>query len=287
MLPGLKKYGLLLANCILLVAVIVVFYLDFRNSIPKLTLFALDVGQGDAIFIQSPTGTQILIDAGPPRKVLGQLARVMPLFDRRIEAIVITNPDLDHVGGFLDVLKAYQVDLVIEPGTQNVTQTFKNLKNEIQNKKVKNILARKGMRLHLGGGAVVDILFPDRDVSMWATNEGSVVAKLTYGETSIMLTGDATSETEKIILGNFPKEQLDVDILKVGHHGSRTSTIDSFARALSPEYAIISSGKGNNYGHPHQDVLGTLEAAGAKILRTDTLGTIVFSCDRMGACETN
>src|SRR3989344_5828597 len=219
-----KKNLLPLLIFFLFVIAIFLFYLDWQNSHRKLTFAALDIGQGDALFIESPSGTQILFDGGPPRKILSELRRVMPPFDRSIDAIVITNPDQDHIGGFLDVLKVYKVGQVFEPGTFNDSKTYQNLKNEIKNKKIPETLARRGMRLDLGEGAVIDILFPDRDVSMWTTNDGSIVAKLSYGETSIMLMGDSTSETEKIVLTENSKVKLKSTILKVGHHGSKTST---------------------------------------------------------------
>ncbi|MCE9549220.1 MBL fold metallo-hydrolase, partial [Candidatus Nomurabacteria bacterium] len=207
-------------------------------------------------------------------------------FDRHLDAFIITNPDQDHIGGFLDVLKSYKVDKVFEPGTVNDSKIYQNLKDEIKNKNIQNILARKGMRLNLGGGVVIDILFPDRDVSMWSTNDGSLVAKLVYGDISIMLMGDATSLTEKIILEENAKTMLKSDVLKVGHHGSRTSSSGVFIEAVSPKYALISSGEDNSYGHPHKDVLDILASFNAEILRTDLFGTIVFSCDRIKPCET-
>lgn len=247
---------------------------------PKgLTFAMLDVGQGDAIFIESPTGTQILVDGGPPRRVLSQLAREMSPFDRRIDAILITNPDADHIGGFLDVLKTYQVDKVFEPGTINDSMTYQNLEREIKNKNIPDILLKKGMRLDIGGGAWIDILFPDRDVSTWSSNDGSVVARLSYGATSVMLTGDATSVTEKLVLENNSPDMLKSTVLKVGHHGSRTSTSSAFVKALAPDYAMISNGKDNKYGHPHPNTFSTLEQFGTKIFRTDLLGTIIMKSD--------
>jgi len=279
MIQSGRKYGLFVFTFLLLLATIFLFYQDFKNSYRGLIFVMLDVDQGDSLFIESPTGTQILIDAGPPRKILSQLSRVMSPFDRTIDGIIITNPDQDHIGGFADVLKNYKVDMVFESGTLNDSKTFQNLKTEIKNKNIPDILAKKGMRLNIGGGAVIDVLFPDRDVFDWSPNDGSIVAKLTYGNTSVMLTGDATTETEKIILAGNSKDILPSTLLKVGHHGSRTSTGASFVQAVAPTYALISDGKNNNYGHPHQDTLDTLASFGTKIFRTDLMGAIIMKSD--------
>ncbi len=287
MLEERKGHGLIILVFFLLIINIYLFYLDLKSSKQVFTFAMLDVGQGDAIFLESPTGTQILFDGGPARKVLAPLSRVMSPLDKSIDALVITNPDADHIGGFVDILKNYEVGMVLEPGTFNSSQTYKNLKNEIKNKNIPNILARRGMRLHIGSGVVIDILFPDRDVSVWESNDGSIVARLTYGGNSIMLTGDATAKTEKVLLAGNSAEALRSTVLKVGHHGSRTSSSDTFVKAVSPEFALISSGKDNNYGHPHPDTLGTLLSAGVQILRTDLLGSIVMKCDRMAVCEIN
>lgn len=280
-----RNYALFFLALFLLLLTVFIFYLDHKEHNKMFTFAVLDIGQGDALYIESPTGTQILVDGGPPRRVLGELAQVMPLFDRSLDAIIVTNPDLDHIGGFLDVLDHYKVGAFIEPGTYNTSETYKNLKKEIKNKNIKEILARRGMQLDLGGGAMLEILFPDRDVSDWTTNDGSVVARLTYGENSFMLMGDSTIETEKIILAENTPESLDSDILKVGHHGSRTSTSENFLKAVTPEYALISLGKDNNYNHPHQEVLDVLGSFGVKIIRTDLDGTILFKCAKMEACE--
>jgi competence protein ComEC len=135
------------------------------------------------------------------------------------------------------------------------------------------------MRLDLGGGTTLDILFPDRDVSMWPTNDGSVVAKLSYGNTSIMLTGDATKLTESYVMADYSPAELHSNILKVGHHGSDTSTSAEFLQAVAPATALISVGKDNKYGLPKQDTLDNLLGFGAKILRTDQLGSIIMTSD--------
>ncbi|OGJ01307.1 hypothetical protein A3I95_02305 [Candidatus Nomurabacteria bacterium RIFCSPLOWO2_02_FULL_44_12] len=275
-----KIYFLPIFILVLLVADSYLLYLDWRGFHNQgLTFAMLDIGQGDALFIESPSGTQVLVDAGPPRKILGGLKRVMSPFDKSIDALIMTNPDQDHIGGFSDVLEVYQVGSFFEPGTINDSKTFQNLKYEIKNKEIPDILAKRGMRLNLGGGAVIDILFPDRDVFDWASNDGSIVAKLTYGDTSVMLTGDATVNTEKIILGEYSPEALQSTILKVGHHGSHTSTSEEFVKVVTPEYALISNGRNNKYGHPHQETLDTLGSFGTQIFRTDILGTIIMQSD--------
>lgn len=274
-----KAHVLLLVVCVLVVMNIYLFQFHSKGQSHTLTFAMLDIGQGDALFIESPTGTQILFDAGPPKKILGQLAKVMSPFDRHIDAIVITNPDADHIGGFHDVLKTYKVGQVFEPGTVNDSKTYQNLEAEIKQKNITSTLVKKGMRLDIGGGAFIDILFPDRDVSDWSRNDGSVMAKLTYGESSVMLTGDATTVSEKFMLYANKDEDLHSDVLKVGHHGSRSSTSYEFLKAVKPAYALISDGKDNTYGHPHQETLKALEEFSVKVFRTDTDGTIIMKSD--------
>jgi len=266
---------ILIVVLILLVSLVFLIYLDMKYLHPEFTFAMLDIGQGDAIFVESPAGTQLLIDSGPPRKILGALRKVMSPFDRSIDAIIITNPDQDHIGGFADILNTYKVGMVFEPGTYNNSATYKNLKSKVSEKNLPVILARRGMKLDLGGDTSLLFLFPDRDVSTWTTNDGSVVGKLNYGGNSFMLMGDATSETERVLLEENSARVLKSETLKVGHHGSRTSTSEEFARAVSPTRALISVGKDNKYGHPHAEILDTLAKIGAEVLRTDEVGSII------------
>ena len=275
----MKKYNLFLLTLFLLVSNVFLFRLDWQNSHRVFTFAMLNVGQGDGLFIESPTGTHIMFDGGPAHSVLGPLAGVMSPFDKDISAIIITNPDADHIGGLLDILKNYKVGEVFESGTLTDSKIYQSLREEMRKQNIPDFLIKKGMRLDLGGGVVIDVLFPDRDVSSWATNDGSVVAKLSYRNTSIMLTGDAPTKTEQIVLSENPPNKLASTILKVGHHGSRTSTGASFVKAVAPAYALISDGKDNKYGHPHQDTLNTLASFGTKIFRTDLLGNIVVKSD--------
>lgn len=276
---NIKKYGLFISTIFLLGISIFLLKTDWKNSHRDLTFVVLDVGQGDALFIESPSGTQVMFDGGPSRKVLTPLARVMSPFDKSIDAIVITNPDADHIRGLLDILKNYKVGVVLESGTLTDSKTYQSLREEMQKQNIPDILAKRGMKLDLGGGVMIDILFPDRDVSEWATNDGGVVARLSYGNTSIMLTGDVGVITEQIILSENSKESLASTTLKVGHHGSRYSSSPAFVKAVSPEYAFISDGKDNSYGHPHLETLDTLTKFSVKVFRTDLLGTIIMKSD--------
>ncbi len=249
----------------------------------------LDIGQGDAIYIEAPNGKQMLIDGGPDKKTLLRLRKVMPFFDKSLDVLVVTNPDKDHIGGFIDVLKSYEVSRVVEPGTISKTETYKVLEEKIQEEKAEKIVARRGQEIVLDGerGVKLVILFPDRDVKALSTNDGSIIAKLVYGDTSIMFQGDAPQEMERYVMSLEQKEKgnlsfLDSDILKVGHHGSYTSSDLSYVKALSPFVAVVSLGKDNRYGHPHKETLETFSTVGVPLLRTDEEGVITFVSDGVG-----
>lgn len=244
-----------------------------------LTVSVLNIGQGDAIFIQAPNGAQFVVDGGPDNRLLGELGRIMSFFDRNIDGIMITNPDKDHYAGFLSLISRYKVGQVVEAGTKSDTSTYAALQEAIEELKIPKTIAKRGMKIVLDQESEVylEILFPDRDVSTLSTNDGSIIAKLVYGNTSMMLQGDAPDKIEQYLL-SLDRGELDADILKTGHHGSRTSTSESYVRAVSPDYAVISSGRDNSYGHPHKEVLDTLSSLNIPILRTDQ-GRVTFVSD--------
>lgn len=261
-----------------------IWYVNFSSpSKGVLKIAMLDIGQGDAIFVEAPNGNQMLIDGGPPKTILSALKRVMPFYDRSIDIVLVTNPDTDHMGGFIDVLKNYSVDEVVEPGTISESATYSELVKMEREKKIERVVAERGETIWLDkkNGVGFHILFPDRNVSGLAINDGSIVGKLIYGDTSVMFTGDSPQKIERYLV-SLGKKDLDSDILKVGHHGSRTSTSPEFVSAVSPEIAIISDGAGNKYGHPHKETLDTLEKAGVEVLRTDLVGTIILESDGKG-----
>ncbi len=253
-----------------------------------LTVAFLDVGQGDAILIDSPTGNQVLVDGGPAAggAVLRALGAALPFYDRSLDLVIATHPDADHIGGLPVVLERYQVRGFMEPGIVSETQTSQALAQALAAKKITTILARRGQVIDLGRGAKLQILFPDEESERRAeqkndTNAASIVAVLRYGATSAMLTGDAPIAVEDYLinLDRNNRAELDADILKAGHHGSRTSTSDEWLSATTPSVAIISAGKNNRYGHPHQETLARLTAHQIKTLATAGEGTIVFKTD--------
>lgn len=245
-----------------------------------LTVAFLDIGQGDAIFIEAPNGNQLLIDGGPPKVVLSALRKVMPFYDRFIDMIMVTNPDKDHMAGFIDVLESYKVGAVVEPGTSGASAEYKVFEKAVRDESAEKILARRGQTIWLDKkhGVGFQVLFPDRDISGVGTNDGSIVGRLFYGDTSVMFTGDSPQSVEQYLV-SLDGKSLKSDVLKVGHHGSRTSTSEEFVGFVSPATAVISNGKGNSYGHPHKETLDTLDKFSVKVFRTDKSGTVIMKSD--------
>lgn len=250
----------------------------YERRTSNLHVYFFDVGQGDSIFIDSPTHGRVLVDGGPNNKVLSELGRVLPFGDRRIDVVIETHPDKDHIYGLSEVIRRYSVGKFLEPGVESPSKVDDNLRTELEAKNIKRYLARRGMVINFNDGTKLFILFPDQDVSKWETNQASVVARLVYGEKSFLLTGDSPKKSEYIIM-EYDKKDLKSDVLKVGHHGSKTSTSMAYASLVRPEYAVISTGLNNRYGHPNQETLDTLNKLGVKILSTIEKGTIEFETD--------
>jgi len=238
----------------------------------------LDVGQGDAIFIEAPNGSQMLVDGGPNSAVVRELSRMMPFHDRSIDIVVATHPDKDHIAGLVDVFERYEVGRYLDPAVEHDSGVYLALQNAVEEEGIERTLARRGMRIALDEGVYADILFPDRDVSTVETNLGSIIMKVVYGETEFLLTGDAPQAIEKYLVAQ-DVEGLRSDVLKAGHHGSKTSSAEDFVGFVNPHTAIISAGKDNSYGHPHKEVLDTFKKFGIEIRSTAEEGTIVFRSD--------
>lgn len=244
----------------------------------ELTVAFLDVGQGDAIYIETPHGNQLLIDGGSGGQVLRALGQVMPFYDRSLNLILATHPDQDHIGGLSEVMRRMKIDGVITTENTSTTSAYGAFENSILSEQPKRILARAGERIILDNNIVLEILFPDRNASGWETNTGSIVARLSYGEESFLFTGDSPNAIEQYLVGK-KGGALHSTVLKLGHHGSRTSSSKIFLSAVAPDYAIISAGKDNRYGHPHKEVLELLNKLAIPFSNTATQGTIIFRTD--------
>jgi competence protein ComEC len=244
----------------------------------KLSIYFLDVGQGDAMYIRTPSGRDMLIDGGPSSILLRRLSEVMPWYDRSIDVVMATHPDADHIGGFPELLKRYRVGVLLESGVESDNSIDDELIALRKKKGIESVAAKSGVRVNFGDGAHFDVIFPDTDVSKYETNAASIVGWFRYGSTSAMLTGDSPKTIENRLLARYGAF-LKSDILKAGHHGSRTSSGKFFVEAVSPQYAIISAAKDNRYGHPHKEVMDILESANVEIFRTDETGTVRFISD--------
>jgi competence protein ComEC len=273
------KRPLLVVVLLLCIVDLVLLVALFRHERGVLTVSFLDVGQGDAVLIEAPNGNQLLYDAGPPSgAVLRELARVMPFYDRSIDVAVFSHPDMDHIGGFLDVLKRYKVDVMMESGAVSDNGIYDATVVAIANENGGRLLARKGMTINLGSGVFADILYPDRDMATMDTNSASIVMRVRYGDTAFLFSGDlpkGIEEYQASILG----EGLRANVLKLGHHGSHTSSSEYWLTAVDPEIAVISAAKDNSYGHPHPDVLALLSKLAIPHLGTYDEGTIMFESD--------
>ena len=217
----------------------------FRRTNPRLIVAFLNIGQGDAVYIEAPNGNQMLIDAGGSKSILRELGKIMPFYDRSIDAVVATHPDKDHLGGFQDVLEKYKVDLILESGVKSKnTKSVLAVESAVKKKNIYKLLARRGMRVDLGGGAIFQVFFPDRDVSGVDTNDGSIVGKLIYGGHSFLLTGDSPQKIEEYLVEQS-SDELKSDVLKAGHHGSPPSASRPIPRAGRSAFFRISAGDDN------------------------------------------
>jgi competence protein ComEC len=242
-------------------------------------ILLIDVGQGDAIALRGPEGPWMLVDAGPPavgtasgdpaaHPVVRALARRGV---RRLDALVLTHPHLDHIGGAESVLRTFEVGAVYDPGFPAPSAEYLRILELAADRSIPWRAARAGTRFEVGG-LVVDVLAPAEDaVAAEDANATSVVLRVAFGQLEVLLTGDAYVDAERRVVGDVPAQ---LEVLKVGHHGSDTSTDSLLLARSSPEVALVSAGRGNRYGHPDPDIVARLERAGAQVWRTDQHGTV-------------
>lgn len=261
---------------------------------PACTFTALDVGQGDAILIQTRDHQDILIDGGPDDSVVDQLSHALPAGDRDIELMVLTHPHADHVNGLVAVTERFAVRHVLDTGVTYHQLAYERWLQLLHDDQVPISTAQAGQQ-YVVGAATLDVLWPALDLNGrpilndnaaegGGVNDTSIVLKLACGGSAAMLMGDASGEIEQRILD----AGIDVrsDLLKVGHHGSRFSSSVAFLEAVQPVWAVISVGVGNGYKHPHPTTLLRLQQHVPHILRTDEAGAITLVTDRRGGWKT-
>lgn len=233
----------------------------------------LDVGQADSILLELPNGQAMLIDAGTNRAGATVCDAVRAQGISRLDYVVGTHPHEDHIGGLDDVIKSFDIGKLYMPKVQNNTKTFEDVLDAAAEKGLKIITAKAGVHVTDGGGLSIDMLAPVGE-TYDELNNYSAVIKVVFGNTAFLFMGDAEELAEQEITGD-----VQADVLKVGHHGSKTSTSDAFLKRVNPQYAIIQCGKDNSYGHPSQETVDKLTEAGIQIYRTDQDGTVRIISD--------
>lgn len=247
-----------------------------RRSAPapsELQVHFIDVGQGDAILIDLDK-TEILIDAG--ERSPGVVSYLSRFVDGPLEVVIATHIHADHIGGLIAVLDTFQVQQIWHNGDTATSATYTEFMAAVQSEGAKVNIAKRGDRISTGQ---LTFIVLNTGTSSGTANNNSVVVSLSYGQIDFLFTGDAEMEAEATMLVSKDLSVPDVEVLKVGHHGSRTASSPDFLDAARPEIAIYMAGAGNRYGHPHPEAIAALTKIGAKIYGTDVNGTIVVSTD--------
>ena len=245
---------------------------DTAQTSANVTIKFIDVGQGEAILIALPEKT-MLIDAGPTGSA-PKIAQVLQELGRnKIDYLVATHPDEDHIGGMADVISSTQIGTIYAPNKTNNTATYRKFLTAIQNNNLQITLAEAGTIIDQTDAYKLEILWPTKDANFPDTNDYSIIIKLTVGTKTFLFTGDAPTNA---ILNSNPGH---IDVLKLSHHGSRTGTNEQLVRRLSPTYAVLSYAVDNSYGHPMQSVLNALHKHSVEVWGTGANGTITITCD--------
>ena len=278
----IKKEHFIYTSIVLLFSLNILLFKEFLLAFQNKVYF-LNVGQGDAFLIRLSSGHNILIDGGPSPKILKKLDTILPFWERRIDFLLLTHPDYDHLKGVVEMLKKnkFKIQVLAWTGVLKETKTFKEFLREKEKVQKEYFLYSGDLVLFPSKKCsfFLQILWPEREIKgrifKKASNDTSIVGKLRGCQDSILFSGDITKAVEKKLVKKFP-DKLGSQILKVAHHGSKMSSSNEFLKTVSPKIAIISVGKNNPYQHPHREVLERLKKYGILVLRTDLKGDIVL-----------
>lgn len=233
----------------------------------------IDVGQGDSIFIESPNGKTMLVDGGVKGAGQNVVSYLKELGVKKLDIVVATHPDADHIGGLIPVLNSIDIGQFYDSGKVHTSQTFEEMLTLIDTKNIPYNVPKTGDSIAFDDDINVKVLNANENAT--DNNDASIVLKIAYGNVSFLLTADAGVSLEKEMM----QDDVKATILKVGHHGSNTSSSAEFIQAVHPEVTILSYGEGNKYGHPHAEVVERLQAIGSKIYATAEVGTVIVSTD--------
>jgi len=276
MVSFIKKYKINI-SIFLILYILAIYIISTPFQTKKFEITFFDIGQGDSIYITTPYKHTILVDGGPNNSLERKLASKQGFFSRHLDLVVITHPHADHMDGFISVFNKYDIDNLMITTTMFGDKNYDKLLKVANEKNINIILANAKTDFKIGD-LLIDTIYPlnFEDVhELKNVNNTSIVLKISYLDHSILLTGDLEKEGEKIILQSGTN--INADILKVGHHGSKTSSTPAFLNAITPTTAIIQSGASNSFGHPHKETLDNLENANVfNILRNDQIGDISF-----------
>lgn len=246
----------------------------------NLEVHFLNVGQGDGAFIRSPLGYNIIIDGGPDLSLLDNLETILPPQDHTIDLLILTHPHSDHLFGLIEILERYKVKNALLTGVAYKSKLYTYFESNLAKKGPNLLFADSNQDIYFNDGLLLDVIYPHAPSlakTVENVNNDSIVIRLVYGQNSILFTGDAEIEEEREILQTA--SDVETQILKAGHHGSKTSSTSAYLPAVRPEYAIISAGENNQYHHPHGETLQNFVKAGIQALRTDQLGNITMIFD--------
>ena len=260
-----------------------------QSQSAKLLVKMLDVGQGDAILIE--TGVQtVLVDTSDLDEREKLKSELKEAGVTKIDKVILTHPHADHIGGMDVLLADFQVGEVFDNGMPSTSKIFIRYMKELKEKNIKRHGLKAGEVLDLGNGVIFKVLAPSEELAAKGAKQGykhdpnneSVMGQLIYGDFKMMFTGDGEAPEEKEVLAALAGTDLHSQVLKAGHHGSKTSSSKEWLRAVNPETALISCGAGNDYGHPHKETMKKYQALKMKIYETDKNGTITLTSDGKG-----
>ncbi|TSC80530.1 MAG: competence protein ComEC [Candidatus Peregrinibacteria bacterium Gr01-1014_25] len=262
----------ILAGILVCTAIGVMGAREWWLSPRNFALDVLDVGQGTAALLTGPGRMQVLVDGGPDASVLEQLPRVMPFLDRRIELVVLSHPDSDHLTGLVSILERYSVDALLLTGASHDLPRYAALMDLAAARRIPLLRSSSVRSIHVGG-ITLDILWPPRNGAVRPGNNGSIVLKVFGGGRSVLLPGDIEEDSEQLLV-RLKEKALKTDVLVVPHHGSRTSSSTGLLLAVRPALAVLPVGRTNRYGHPHADVVARYRAFGIELRSTAIEGNV-------------